>query len=176
MKALIIYASQTGFTQKYATLLSEKVQGDLLTLREAKKQADAFFDKYDAIVFGGWVMAGSTVYSKWFLEKAEAWKGKKLALFCVGATPAYAPDVAQNLHKLLTDEQRGYIKAFYCQGGLNYAKMNLPSRLSMKALATAMKKKKGATPQEKEMAAMIAQSFDSFDEHFLEPIIAYLQA
>ena len=42
MKTLIIYTSQTGFTKKYAQWLADKVSGDLMDLKEAKKKRDVF--------------------------------------------------------------------------------------------------------------------------------------
>lgn len=38
MKTVIIYTSQTGFTKRYANWLAEKVQGDILTIDEAKNK------------------------------------------------------------------------------------------------------------------------------------------
>lgn len=122
MKALVVYTSQTGFTKKYAEWIAKRLQADLLDVRDAKKKKKDEFDQYDAIIYGGWAMAGKVTQSKWFLRKAPAWKGKKLALFCVGASPKENPDVEQSLKNLLTDEQRNYIRSFYCQGGLDYEK------------------------------------------------------
>lgn len=145
MKTLIIYNSKTGFTQRYAEWIARNTQGDLLPAREAKKKDSRFFQNYDAIIYGSWVMAESVVGIDRFLKMASEWKDKRLAVFCVGASPNENPDIEQNLHKLLTDEQRTYIQAFYCQGGLNYDRMNAPSRLAMKALCAVLKKKKDAT-------------------------------
>ncbi len=175
MKTLIIYTSQTGFTKKYAEWLAERMHADLLDLKDAKKKEAVFFDAYQAIVYGGWAMAGSLVGAKWFLDKASAWKDKKLAMFCVGGSPNDNPDVAIWLRKVLTDEQRSYIKAFYCQGGFNYEKMNAPSRLAMKMFAGALKKKKDATEAEKTMAQMISSSYDISDVGYIEPIVDYLE-
>ena len=174
MKTLIIYTSQTGFTKKYAEWLAERMSGELLDLKDAQKKEAGFFDAYQAIVYGGWAMAGNLVKSKWFLDHASAWKDKKLAMFCVGGSPNDNPDVAVSLHRMLTDEQRGYIKAFYCQGGFNYEKMNAPSRLAMKMFVGALKKKKDATEGEKTMAKMISSSYDISDIRYIDPIVAYL--
>ena len=87
MKTLIIYTSQTGFTKRYAHWLADRVSGDLLDLKDAQKKGLDYFDSYDAICYGGWAMAEKIVKSKWFLEKAEIWKNKRLAMFCVGGTP-----------------------------------------------------------------------------------------
>ena len=175
MKTLIIYTSQTGFTKKYAEWLASKMGGDLLELKEAQKKDDAFYRDYEAIVYGGWVMAASVVKVKWFLGKAASWKDKKLAIYCVGGSPNDNPDVEVMLNKLLDQEQREYIKAFYCQGGFNYERMNAPSRLAMKMFVSALKKKKDPTEEEKIMTEMVATSYDISDEKYLEPIVDYLK-
>ncbi len=175
MKTLIIYTSQTGFTKKYAGWLAERMKGDILDLKEAQKKEAVFFDGYQAICYGGWAMAGNLVKSKWFLDKSSAWKDKKLAVFCVGGSPNDNPDVEVCLQKILTDEQRKYIKAFYCQGGFNYEKMNGPSKLAMKMFVGALKKKKDATEEEKTMAKMISSSYDISDIKYIDPIAEYLE-
>ena len=35
---IVIYTSQTGFTKKYAEWISNKLNGDVLTIQEAKKK------------------------------------------------------------------------------------------------------------------------------------------
>ena len=54
MKA-IVYTSQTGFTQRYAEMLSEKTGVPAWSLAEAKKQ----LRHGDEIFYMGWLMAGS---------------------------------------------------------------------------------------------------------------------
>lgn len=176
MKALIIYTSQTGFTKKYAEILKEKISADILTIDEAKKQNKDFFEKYDTLIYGGWLNAGNVVKAKWFLDKADSdWKNKKLAVFTVGASPENGSDVERSLNKLLNDEQRKYIKAFYCPGGIDYSKMNMPSRLAMKAFAAMLKKNKNADEEAKQTAQMLENSFDLSDEKYLDPLIEYLE-
>ncbi len=174
MKTLIIYTSQTGFTKRYAEWIAEKTNGDLLDLKNAKKKSDDFFKEYDAICYGGWTMAGSIVKIKWFLGKAEKLKDKRLAVFCTGGSPNESPDIETMLQKALTEEQRKYIKAFYCQGGFNYENMKAPSRMAMKMFVSALKKKKDATEKERIMAEKMASSYDFSDKKFIEPIVAYL--
>ena len=175
MKTLIIYTSQTGFTKKYAEWLSERMKADIYELKDVQKKDDAFFDEYQAIVYGGWAMAGKTVKINWFLEKADSWKEKRLAVFCVGGSPNENPEVEKMLQSMLTDEQKKYIRAFYCQGGFNYEKMNTASRLAMKMFVSALKKKKDPTEDEKIMVKMISESYDISDRKFIEPIAEYLE-
>ena len=146
----------------------------MLTYQDAKNKNETDFEVYDAIVYGGWAMAGNVVNSKWFLSKAPKWRGKKLALFCVGASPVDFPDVEEALKNMVSDEQREYIKAFYCPGGLDYSKMNTASKLAMKALLHTLKHKKNPEPKDTEMASWIDHSYDISDEKYLDPIIEYL--
>lgn len=175
MKTLIIYTSQTGFTKKYAQWIAEKVSGDLLDQKDARKKSREFFDEYDAICYGGWAMAGSIVKSKWFLEKAEDLKSKRLAMFCVGGSPSDNPDVDAYLQNALTEEEKKYIKLFYCPGGFNYENMKAPSRIAMKMFTSMLKNKKDATEKEKVMAEKMSSSYDISDIKYIEPIVSYLE-
>ncbi|MBR5961138.1 MAG: flavodoxin [Clostridia bacterium] len=176
MKTIVIYTSQTGFTKRYAEWIAERMNADILDIKDAKKKEAGFYDGYDAIVYGGWCMAGKVVKAEWFLAKAPGWTGKKLAIAAVGCSPDGTPEVAEALKQLLTDEQREYIKAFYCQGGINYGRMKFPYRMAMKMFANSLKNKKNATAKEKEMGEYIAQDHDLADIRYIEPIIAYLEA
>jgi len=174
MKTAVIYTSQTGFTKRYAEWITEKAKADIFDLKEAQKKAEDYFNSYDAVIYAGWCMAGKVVKSNWFFQKALSLKGKKLAIVAVGASPNENPEVDIAMKKLLTDEQREYIKGFYCQGGINYDKMNLPSKLGMKMFANALKKSKEA--KQREMGELIDHSYDVSDIKFIEPIIKFLGA
>ncbi|MBR4733924.1 MAG: hypothetical protein IK081_14275 [Lachnospiraceae bacterium] len=80
------------------------------------------------------------------------------------------------MENLLTEDQKKNVKAFYCQGGLNYDKMKLSHRLMMKAFASMLKGKKNATEQEKQMAEMVAGSYDISDVKYVLPIVEYLES
>ncbi len=176
MKTLIIYTSQTGFTRRYAQWLADRMNGDLLEFKDAQKKSYDFFTGYDAICYGGWAMAGNIVKGKWFMGKAANWKDKRLAMFCVGGSPNDSPDIAVFLQNTLTEEQKKYMKLFYCQGGFNYEKMKAPSRIVMKMFVSALRKKKDTTEEEKMAIEKMSSSYDVSDIKYIEPIVEYLEA
>lgn len=175
MSTLIIYTSSTGFTKRYAEWISEEVNGELITLKEAKKKDSGYFDKYDNIIYGGWLMAGKVRKIEWFKEKILMWKNKKLAVFCVGASPIESPAVPVTIDNNFNDDQKSCTKIFYCQGGLDYEKMKSPMKVMMKMFAASLAKKKDATESEKIQAEMIAKSYDISDKKYINPIIEYLR-
>ena len=176
MKTLVVYTSQTGFTKKYAEWLGERMKADVLDLKDAQKKNMGFFDDYQAIVYGGWAVAGKLSKSKWYLGKAPFWKDKKLAVFCVGGSPNESPETKVALDNMLNDEQKKFIKAFYCQGGINYEKMSAGNRLTLKMFVGALKKKKNHSEKERTMVEMISSTYDISDKKYIEPIVEYLEA
>lgn len=81
MNTIIVYSSQTGFTEKYANWLGDRLSAKVMKLDEAKKISSAEFDKADAVIYGGWVMAGKPVGADWFLKHIPEWKEKSLCYF-----------------------------------------------------------------------------------------------
>ena len=90
-------------------------------------------------------------------------------------TGAYKVRGAYYKISTLTDEERKYAKAFYCQGGIAYEKMKLPFKLAMKAFASMVRKKKDATEQDKMMGEMLSHSYDISDRKFITPIATYVK-
>lgn len=170
-KTAVIYNSQTGFTKRYAEWIAGATGADCFALSDAKKRS---FDGYDAIVFGGWAHAGSITKLAWFKENIARWQGKKLVVFCVGASPADNPEIEPTLRKNFTDDERQRVRVFYCPGGFCYEKMSLKSKLMMKMFRKVLKSNKNRTPSDELMIKMISSSYDISDRKYIEPIVAYL--
>ena len=176
MKTIIIYSSQTGFTKKYSEWLAEKLGAETMSVKSAVKMDADAFRGYDAIVYGGWVAVEKIHKLNWFTDRMAKWKGKKLAIFCVGASPANYSGTQALLERSLNDEQKKYARAFYCPGGLDYSKMSMGSKMLMKTFAAMLKGKKNKTAEEIAMAESVSASCDLTDKKYLDPIINYLTA
>ena len=145
---------------------------DCFSLSQAK---GVDFSPYGAVVYGSWACAGKIRKLGWFKSRIRGWSGKRLAVFCVGASPAESPEIEPFLRRSFTDEERERAAVFYCPGGLNYEGMPLPSKLMMRSFAKSTRAKKGKTPEEEVMAGMIGASYDIADQRYIEPILAYLR-
>lgn len=174
MKTIVIYTSQTGFTKRYAEWISEASGAECLEFKQAKKIS---LSDFDAIVFGGWCMAGGVTKLNWFKNQIReiSGAGKKIMVYMVGASPAESPDIPLAMEKNFSGEEWKGVKTFYCPGGLNYSKMNCFSRFAMKMLAKSLMTKKDAAEKDKQMAQMISHSYDISDKKYIEPILAELK-
>ena len=65
------------------------------------------------------------------------------------------------------------VKAFYCQGGFDYDKMNIASKLAMKMFVSVLKKKQDE--KSGQVAEYVSGSYDISDKKYLEPVAAYLR-
>ena len=172
MKAAVVYCSKTGFTRRYARWIADETGADCYELKQAKR---INFDKYDAIVFGGWACAGSISGLKWFRANMDRWTGKKLIVFSVGASPADGPDIVTTLSKNLSQRELEQVKLFYCPGGLNYEKMSLGYRLMMRAFVSGMKRKKNKSSAEAQAAEVMSSSYDISDKAYIQGIVENLK-
>ena len=170
MKSIVIYNSQTGFTQKYAQWISEAAGCEAVPLKKARKVKLA---EYDAVVFGSWCMAEAVSKAAWFKKQLPvlAAAGKKLIVFLVGASPAEAPEAQAALRKNFTDDEWSKISAFYCPGGLNYEKMGWGSRTMLKMFVKMLSNKKDITEKELAQIQLLSKSYDISDKKYIEPIV-----
>ncbi len=172
MKTIIIYNSQTGFTKRYAEWIAEAAEADCIELSAAKKKD---LTAYEAIVFGSWACAGSISKISWFKGNIDKWAGKKLIVFCVGASPIENPEVEIALSQIFNESERKKAALFYCPGGLNYDKMAAPSKLMMKLFVKSLKAKKVKTQEDELMIKMISSSYDIAGKQYIEPILQCLK-
>lgn len=113
MKTIIIYNSQTGFTKRYAEWIAEAAEADCIELSAAKKKD---LTAYEAIVFGSWACAGSISKISWFKGNIDKWAGKKLIVFCVGASPIENPEVEIALSQIFNESERKKSGTFLLSG------------------------------------------------------------
>ena len=168
MKTAVIYNSQTGFTKKYAEWISEATGADCFEIGTAKKQD---FDRYDAIVFGGWACAGRISKISWFKSNMDKWLDKMLVVFCTGGSPAESPEMEAFLSNNFSELEREKLHVFYCPGGFNYDKMSAGSKWMMKMFQKMGGVKQDKTEADMEMLKMISHSYDISDRKYIEPII-----
>lgn len=174
MSAIVIYKSQTGFTKRYAEWISQEAGCDYVDFTKARKLD---LTTYDAVVFGGWCLAGGITKLDWFKKQLPTLvaAGKKIIVYAVGASPAESPEIAEAMQRNFSEEEWSKVKVFYCPGGLDYDKMNFLSRFAMKMLAKSLSSKKDASEKELKQAEMLSHSYDLTDKKYIEPILAEMK-
>lgn len=153
--AAIVYASNTGFTERYARML-----GDRTGLPVYDMAGSSLPGPGTEIVYLGWLMAGNV---KGLSRAAKRWKLRSIA--AVGMSPDGMWD---------RKSVRRYegTQVFYLQGGLAPDRLGGLHRLMIGMAARGLEKARGEHVDE--MRRAFAQGCDLVDAGQLEPLLAWL--
>lgn len=177
-KILVCYKSVTGFTKKYAEMIVQELDCELM---DFKQVTDKILSQYDTVVFGGRCYAGAIDGLKKIKGLIAKCDVKNFVVFAVGATPNIAEETIQETwRRNLTQDELRSIPHFYMQGGLRYETMPLHEKLMMKAFAAVMKgqikRKKDKTEEDKEFIRTISSSYDISEKEYIEPLVSFIKS
>lgn len=156
----IVYTSNTGYTARYAALLSEKLGVPAHPLAEAMKTLPAGAP----VIYMGWLMAGSV---KGCRKAAKRFAIQ--AVIGVGLGDTGSQDEAARKACGLPAET----PVFTVQGGMDINKLKGMQKLLIRMLTKAMANKKDATPGEARMAELLQSGGDFVSEKELAAVLAW---
>lgn len=170
---IIIYKSKYGATKKYANWLAEMTGYDCIETQKATLDA---VSQYKTIVLCGGIYASGIAGLSFLKKHFRDLKGRKIAVFCVGASPydeqAFNEIKNHNLRDELSD-----IPLFYGRGAWDESRMSFKDRTLCKLLQKAVAKKDPNTyePWMKALMCAAEQSCDWTDRKHLISIQNYLE-
>ena len=177
-KALLVYYSKTGFTQKYAEWIKEALPQDIsCDLVPYKERGKLKWEQYDLILFGGGFHAGMINGLKWFKAQAgrlpeQIRQGGRTAVFATGAMPVDAPDVEKAMRQNFTEQEWAQMKTFYLPGGLCYERMGIGDKLMMSVFKAMLKESK----VDSRIQQIVASSHDITSKEAIIPIVEWCSA
>ena len=173
MKGIILYTSKYGATKRYADWIAEETGFDCVETKKAKIED---VRKYDIIILGGGIYASGIAGLSFLKKNIEQLQGKKVLVFCDGASPyeeeEFQQIVAHNMKDGLKD-----IPCFYCRGGWDMDAMGFVDRNLCKILRKAVAKKNPEDYEIWEKALMEAgdEKCDWTDKAYIAPVLEAVQ-
>ena len=156
----ILYTSNTGYTARYAAMLSEKLGIPAHTLADAQK----VLPSGTPVIYMGWLMAGSVKDCKKAAKRFAIRAVIGVGLGDTGAQHAAARKACAHP----TD-----VPVFTVQGGMDISKLQGPYRLVIRLLTKAMSAKKNRTPGEDRMVELLIHGGDYVSEKELSAVLAW---
>jgi len=172
MEAIVIYASKTGFVEKYARWIAEELTTKAITAEEADIE-DML--GYDTIIFGGGLYAGGINGIKFLKKNLDKLKGKKIILFASGASPGRKHEIEEVWDKNFTKDEQKRMGLFYLRGGFEYDKLGIKDKFLMNLLKKKLESKKELTEDEEGMLAAYDEPVDFTDRKNIRGLIRYVQ-
>ena len=169
MKA-IVYTSQTGHTQRYAQMLSEKTGVPAYSAKEAKSR----LHQGDEIFYMGWLLAGTV---KGIQHAMDRYTVRGAAI--VGISPQGNGDLWTEARINGGCSDSGG-RLFYLQGGYSPEKLSFFYRLIMRPMASSVVRQvkargDAATELERQMAEVFQHGGDFVREDALEEIVQWFR-
>lgn len=157
---VIVYASKTGFTKRYADMLSAKTGMKAYSVNDLTG-----LNPDEEVIFLGWIKAGKIQG----LNKACKFK---LRAVCASGTARTAEPSEEALMKRNKIEG---IPFFYLRGGcLPVKELAFADRVLMSMFLKFLKSRKDMDEKTKESIEHIQNGFDGVREENLEPVLAWL--
>ena len=167
MKALVLYRSKTGYTEKYARWLAQELGCEAKEFRDGEGN----WAEYDAVISGGGLYAGGINGFKSFRKRMQANPGKRYFLFAVGATPGRPDEIEAIRSHNLTAQEANAIPFYYLRGGFDHEKLKGADRLMMALMRKALAAKKAPGPDDQALLEAFGQPVDFTDRAQLLPIV-----
>lgn len=153
----IVYESNTGFTERYARLLSEKLGKPAYTLKESA----ARLEKGSEVIYLGWVMANQVCG----LKKAA----RRLNIKAAGAVGLF-PNTEANTNILIAKNKPDF-PLFYLRGGLDYSKLKgIKKKLLLMIRDNMVRENK---PENSELVEVLTNGADFVTEENLTSLLAF---
>ncbi len=176
-KTAVLYQSNYGSTKLYAQHIASILDADLFDLALSK---GLDFEKYDTIVFGGGMYAGSINGIKFVKSNADKLGGKNLVIFTVGiGDPAVASNaslVLKAVNKALPKDLMKTVHIYSFRGSLDLSKLKFMHRMIMKMVVGALSKKKEEelTDDDRAMLQSLVSKVDFTNTAATLPLIEYV--
>ena len=158
----IVYISETGFTARYAAMLSEKLALPALPMKEAMTSLPAG----TPVIYMGWLMASSV---KDYSKAAKRFAIEAVIGVGLGDTGAQ-DDAARKACKLPADAP-----VFTVQGGMDVNNLQGPYRIAIKLLTKAISAQKNPTPADARMTELLQKGGDYVSEKELTAVLAWAE-
>jgi hypothetical protein len=156
----IVYTSNTGFTARYAKMLSEETKLPVYTLSEAAKR----LPKGTPVIYMGWLFASNVK------DYAKAVKRYDICAVCgVGlcTTGSLLNEVRQ------TAQIPEGLPLFTVQGGMDHTKLKGLNKFMIYALTRLLDAKTQKTADEKATLALLKKGGDYVDKKHLGELLAW---
>ena len=172
-KGIVLYRSKYGATKKYADWLVEKTDFDCM--ETSKATVDAVMP-YGTVALCGGIYASGIAGVSFLKKHIRDLKGKKIAVFCVGASP-YDEKAIHEIKMYNMKNTLSEIPVFYGRGAWDESRMTFRDRTLCRMLQKALAKKDPSTYEPWMEACMSAagQVRDWTDREYLAPVLKYLE-
>ena len=169
---IILYESKYGATKKYVDWLLEETKFDSVITSKANINK---VKQYVFIILAGGIYASGISGLSFLKKNYNDIKDKKIAVFCVGASPYEEKAFKQICEHNLKNDMKD-IPTFYGRGAWDEEKMTFKDRILCKMLQKVIAKQDPKTyePWQKALMSAVGQKCDWTEKKYLQPLLKWI--
>lgn len=172
-KAIVIYVSKYGTTEKYARWIADEIGAGVSDVRRVKPLQ---IFQNDTIIFGGAMLAGNMRGIEYISKNSDMLRGKNLIIFTCGISN---PNDAAEMKKIDTaicaklPEHLQNSKIFHLRGGVDYSKLGFIDKTMLGIMCKTLKDKPNEqlTEDERIIIETYGTSVDFMSRESIAPIV-----
>lgn len=158
---VIVYASKTGFTRRYAAMLSESTKMEMYGVEELHR-----VPKGEEVLYLGWMKVGK-------VQGLQKMKSHQVVAVCGSGTGRTAEPSEEEVRKRNGLEETPF---FYLRGGCKpLRELKGFDKVMLSMFVKALKKSAEKDERQKEAVEIIVDGFDGVREENLEHVYRWLQ-
>lgn len=158
--AVILYASQTGFTKRYAQWLSEETGLPCYPVEEAKGTVP----KGEEVLFCTWLCARKMQA----LKEVKHYQVKAILVVCMNTPSPAIAGALRKEHKLPET-----LPVFMAQGGMDRSKLGTKHKMMLTAMTRVLEKVRHPSDEDKAMLDLLLYGGDWTNREQLEPMLRW---
>lgn len=165
-KTLLLYESQTGFTQQYAQWIGQELDTLAIPLRDC---TGAMLEEAELVIFGGSVR-GSIISGQSKMERMlKRAGGKPIVWFATGIRPATARTLELVRKNNFSREESPCL--FYFRGGMDPEKLKPGDKTLILCYRAMMKRRRDGDPEDQEVISLLRTTCDYSHPDQIAPLV-----
>ncbi len=168
MNTIVIYASKTGNTERYAKWIAEDLGARAVPVKDVKFRD---LKEHDTIIFGGGIYAERINGLKFIKKNLKKLSGKRIYVFANGFSLGDKESIEKIKEKNLSSEELRNIRFFYMRGAFYMEKLPLKEKMMMTIVKKAMKDKEDLEEDERMLLDALNNPFDHVDRENIKALI-----
>lgn len=171
---IVIFHSQTGFAQQYATWISEELACPMVALEEASVED---VKGADLIIYGSGVrMSAMRDFPRFrqLLQKADVYAPGHVIVWANGGTPHHRDRDWKPAASSFTPTElaRGDYQYFYLEGGVTFEGLPKLDHYLLRLFSKRVQRHRGRGPWAEWVADHIAEGYSLASREQIEPLVA----
>lgn len=168
---IVIYKSKNGSTEKYARWIAEELDCSAVRAEDFSKRD---FEKYENIIYGGWVHAGGIMGFDLIKKNMRRLKDKRTVVFAVGLNVMNQESRMQLREINFNKKKVKGMTCYYCPGAYDPQKVRGIDAGIMKMMTSMLegKREDETTPDDVKLLEAVKNGADMVDRKYIEPITA----